>query len=122
MDRWLNKKRSISSSSDKSTSYSSSLTSTAGAGKYLQVESVENTEDLGQINATEGATKRVKMQMLRGLPLPSRWSVHASSLLEYFSGNYQPSSKIAGFDFDNCVAATSLTDHRFDHYSILTRP
>mmetsp|Transcript_17474 Transcript_17474/g.44758 ORF Transcript_17474/g.44758 Transcript_17474/m.44758 type:complete len:351 (+) Transcript_17474:77-1129(+) len=45
---------------------------------------------------------------LRGVPVPSGWGVHGSSLLVWRFMDPQPSSKVAAFDFDGCLAKTSL--------------
>jgi len=45
---------------------------------------------------------------LRGVPVPRGWGVHAGSLLVWRHMSPQPASRIAAFDFDGCLARTSL--------------
>lgn len=45
---------------------------------------------------------------LRGVPVPSGWSVQGGSLLVRAFGEPTPSATIAAFDFDGCVANTPL--------------
>jgi len=45
---------------------------------------------------------------LRGVSVPSGWSVHGGSLLVCSFGDFCPSAAVAAFDFDGCLARTPL--------------
>lgn len=55
---------------------------------------------------------------LRGVPLPEGWT-SVDSLLVWAQGEPQPSRSIACFDFDGCLAATSVTNQDPDAWRMM---